>query len=480
MMTIFMIYEKEGVEMMANYSNWDFLEDPEMQASAREVICVDCGLTELPAEISKLSGLRGLNCSSNNLRYLPDSLTTMVNLEELYIMENKIIILPDGIGALKKLRRMEASYNELEVLPQSFGGLEGLRFLNLVYNRFKTFPPQLGDLRGLEKLFINNNYIKMIPEIIGSMTGLQILNLSNNRLWKALPACLVALENLRILYLENNCIAELPAELRGLRSLEELYVQDNQLIRIPPSIGACRALCVLNVSSNLLRTMPVEITQCTQLTVFKRENNELDLHPAIVRFLNHRRNVGIHGNIYRDRQNVHASSIQDSIKKTLLCLMNDPYSASKEEIVAAVVDSPYVEKKEILISYINDDRESHSTLYCTFFEAFVKVWGRIIGCDDMDRRGELFRRLNEELAEGECMCFTGRLSRLVNVLNGFYDDIVIQISSNEQIANVILTLRSQHGVGSNEDMSDIVKEAIRGELRQRGYEEDIIEVWLNV
>ena len=29
------------------------------------------------------------------------------------------------------------------------------------------------------------------------------------------------------------------------------------------------------------------------------------------------------------------------------------------------------------------------------------------------------------------MCLTGRLSRLINCLNGFYDDINIKISNNE-------------------------------------------------
>ena len=78
------------------------------------------------------------------------------------------------------------------------------------------------------------------------------------------------------------------------------------------------------------------------------------------------------------------------------------------------------------------------------------------------------------------MCFTGRISRLVNVLNGFVDDIRIEISTNEQIANVILALRTKHSLGANDEMTDAVKEAIRKELEERGYEEDIINVWVNV
>ena len=71
------------------------------------------------------------------------------------------------------------------------------------------------------------------------------------------------------------------------------------------------------------------------------------------------------------------------------------------------------------------------------------------------------------------------MSRLVNVLNGFFEDVEITISANEQISNVILVLRSKHNLGIDDDMTDEVKEKIRAELEERGYEDDIIEVWLN-
>ena len=109
----------------------------------------------------------------------------------------------------------------------------------------------------------------------------------------------------------------------------------------------------------------------------------------------------------------------------------------------------------------------------------MKVYGRIVCEQDAEKKKELYKRLQEELGEGECKCFTGRLSRLVNVLNGFYDDVEITISANEQISNVILVLRSKHGLKIDDDMTDEVKEKIRAELEERGYENDIIEVWLN-
>lgn len=465
------------------FDKWsEILDDAMLHEKAIILHCNDCNMAEIPEEISRFRALNELNCANNNLVFLPETLADMENLEQLYIFNNKLMILPDQIGKLKKLHRIDAAYNMLDTLPESFAELTGLRFLNFVKNNFKRIPPQVTKLPTLEKLFINHNHIKTVPEEIGEMTALQILNLSANRIWKALPAALGTLANLSILYLENNCIAALPADMSGLTQLKELHIQENQISVLPPSIGRCTQLKTLNISHNDFTTLPMEFTQCARLETFQREGNELDVSAPIQRFLDRRlrRTERNYGGLYNDGQNVHASSIQASIKDSLLRLMNDSYSASKESVVAQIIECPHVEMKEILIGYINDETETHSTLYCTFFDAFVKVWGRIVTCEDAEKRGELYKRLNEELAEGECKCFTGRLSRLVNVLNGFFDDIQIQISSNEQIANVILALRRQHNIGTNDEMTDTIKEAIRKELEERGYEADIINVWLNV
>ena len=41
----------------------------------------------------------------------------------------------------------------------------------------------------------------------------------------------------------------------------------------------------------------------------------------------------------------------------------------------------------------------------------------------------------------ECKCFTGRISRLVNCLNGFTDLVNINIEDNQQIGNIIVIIK---------------------------------------
>ena len=143
-------------------------------------------------------------------------------------------------------------------------------------------------------------------------------------------------------------------------------------------------------------------------------------------------------------------------------IMND------EELLKQILSNKYIQNKAELIGYL-DNQDVHSTLFCTFKDVFVKVWLRII---NSEHHVELFKRLNEELQESECKCFTGRLSRLVNALNGYFPDIKINISDNEQISNIILTIKKKN-LSSEKEKEEIIKE-----LKEREYTDDVINSWI--
>ena len=103
-----------------------------------------------------------------------------------------------------------------------------------------------------------------------------------------------------------------------------------------------------------------------------------------------------------------------------------------------------------------------------FDEVFQYVVSRIVKHSDST---EMFKILNEEIKDTICKCFTGRMTRLLNVLNGFYDDISIQIGSNEQISNIIITMQKKY------EGDELVKQ-VRLELEEREYDNETIEEWL--
>ena len=121
-----------------------------------------------------------------------------------------------------------------------------------------------------------------------------------------------------------------------------------------------------------------------------------------------------------------------------------------------------------LLEYF-DNKEIHSELLINFYELFVKVLGRIIYSEHKE---ELFKRLNEEMLDGHCKCFTGRISRLVNVLVGYYDDVFIKISDNEHISSIILKILD------GTEMNDDHRVIIRKELLEVGYTDNIIDEWI--
>jgi hypothetical protein len=128
--------------------------------------------------------------------------------------------------------------------------------------------------------------------------------------------------------------------------------------------------------------------------------------------------------------------------------------------------------KEIITEYM-DCNDIHTMLNITFKELFTAV---VIEMESlsMDLQIEIQKRLNEEMQESECKCFTGRISRLVNCLSGYSDKVRIQISENEEINNIISVIMRKREMKTIE----ILKEEVRLALTERGYSDEKIKEWL--
>ena len=108
-----------------------------------------------------------------------------------------------------------------------------------------------------------------------------------------------------------------------------------------------------------------------------------------------------------------------------------------------------------------------------FEDLFLRVFQRIV---NSEHKTELLIRLDDEMSDSMCKCFTGRLTRLVNVLVGFSDDIEINISESERISAIILSVLSGSAIG---EMTDELKEICRTKLKEAEVEDSEIEKWLN-
>jgi hypothetical protein len=85
--------------------------------------------------------------------------------------------------------------------------------------------------------------------------------------------------------------------------------------------------------------------------------------------------------------------------------------------------------------------------------------------------------LNIEMDESVCKCFTGRISRLVNCLNGFDPLVSINVSESEQISQIIILIRNQ--LYQTNSYSIIVhKQLVEERLKELNYSNDMIDVWI--
>jgi Leucine-rich repeat (LRR) protein len=317
--------------------------------------------------------------------------------------------------------------------------------LDLTNHMLTELPKEIGNLIHLTELNLGMNHLKELPEEIGSLTKLTKLNLSNNKLTK------------------------LPKEIASLTQLTQLMLGVNQLIELPLEITNLVQLTTLDIAYNKLRILPLEITNLVNLQKFYYTNNMVEnlLNPIIQRFIQ-RFNKLNHHTIYNDSQNIHNSSIQQSIKTSILNLMKQ-YDASYQ-LTYLENDILNEETKTALIEY-SDCTEVHSILNINFEELLKAVFIEIDNFGTIEKIN-ILKIMNQEIKDSICKCFTGKLSRVINCLSGFSDKVSIQISNNEEISNIIITLQNK--------ITDIdkLKKAIVDEMTERGYKVDTINEWI--
>jgi hypothetical protein len=309
-------------------------------------------------------------------------------------------------------------------------------------------------------LCLSDMKLTTIPEEIKYFTNLEVLDLSKNDISTIPEHIFDHLINLKTLYLYNNKITAIPEHIFDhLINLETLWLPGNKITTVPISILKCRCLTNFYYYGNPIKHMDVRIKRFI-------DNNKI---PQTHLLLN-------------DSQNVHSS-----IKESLNNLMRDTFTMDKDVMIKQLFEeSPAC--LQSLLSYL-DNKDIHSTLYLTFFEVFEKVWGRIIRSDF---KTDLIKRLDEEMIDSECKCFTGRMSRLVSVLAGFFSDISITESNSERIdTGISSVLKGEEmlderigdiisSVLNGREMTDELRETCRKNLKEAEIEDDEIDRWLDI
>ena len=227
--------------------------------------------------------------------------------------------------------------------------------------------------------------------------------------------------------------------------------------------------------NNNINNIPNFIIYCKNLKEFYYYNNEIEnISPIVIRFLNKIYNTDLQ--IYNDMQNIHNHAIQESIFNSIVNIINQNYDINYTNIINNIIQDNIltVKTKNLLIEYC-ENKNVHSKIELTFEELLCYVWTLI---NTLDTQNEIKNILNIEINDSECKCFTGRISRLINCLNGFTNLVQINITDNQQIGNIIVIIKKKLEVEKNYSI-EIHKELVIKELKERNFNEDKIKEWIN-
>jgi Leucine-rich repeat (LRR) protein len=386
----------------------------------------------------------------------------------------KLKTIPVIIHSLTHLVHLDLSHNKINDIL-GICNLTQLEYLNLSNNIIRLVPKKLFNLLNLTDLKLKNTRISYIPDEIGKLTKLLNLNITFNQIEK-IPKQIENLLNLKYLNLSYNNILNIPEELFKLTNIKEIDLSKNKISTISKNIQSLTNLEQLNINTNDITMIPIEIIHCTNLQKFSYHNNEIDYIPfQVIRFLDKINNI-IEIQVYNDNQNVHNHSIQQSISSSISKIMATPLKSTETIIMDEILNDDILtsKTKELLIEYSNHP-DYHGVLLITFKELLMYVWELI---QENEHKNEIKTILNNEILDAECKCFTGRLTRLLNCLNGFNDLIEIKISDNQQIGNIIVLLKNELDL-RNEYTIDKHKQLVEKELKERGYDDTMIEEWVN-
>jgi Leucine-rich repeat (LRR) protein len=404
------------------------------------------GLTEIP-DLSMYAGkLVKLNLSHNKITNIV-KLDALTNLQKLFLYNNQITKI-EGLETLTNLQLLWLYGNKITKI-EGLNTLTILQELDLSYNKI-TKIEGLDTLTNLHELDLSYNKITKI-EGLNTLTNLEKLNLWNNKITKI--EGLNTLTNLKKLYLSFNQITKIEG-LNTLTNLEKLNLWNNKITKIE-GFDALTNLQRLYLSFNQITEIPQNILNLRNLQDFKYYDNPINyISPNIVRFLSRI------NNIYNDRQNVHDSNIQLSFRNSLNVILKDkPFLI--EDVINEINQNDLIDEnvKRSILEWI-DIKDVHSTHLITFEELLCHVWKFISG------NNEIIKVFNDNMNDSMCLCFTGRITRLVSTLDGFVDGVRLEISDNQQIGAIIVK-------AVNEGKT---KEEIKELLLERGFSD--IEEWL--
>ncbi len=444
-----------------------------------KISCRNNRITDIPF----YEFLNYLKCNDNKIEIIK----SYPNLELLKVVNNNLI----QIEPLEKIEMLLCNKNvNLKELP-FFPNIIGLECSETSISEILPYPK-------LEKLYCNTCKIESIPdlpnlkilecyqnkitEFIGSFPNLYDLICNNN----LITVFTADMPNMILLDCWGNSIKYIPSypKLKSLHCMENqletisyypeiqfLECGDNQIKEIPNLTKIIR----LNCRNNLLTTLP-NINTWRDLRYIYYDGNLIEYLPLhIQRTINRLQNEDINM-VYNDPQNIHDTNIQKSIQKSIDLIIRDQPTIDLVKAISEVqAETGLSNEAKQIIKLSCSEADKLVVCDILYSELFVNIWSIIR--EHPERKG-IIEVMNQEMMDSIGKCFVGRISRLVNCLNGFDPRVVIEIDIKDQIANILAAIQMKLE-NDNEYTTEKHKQLAIESLREREIDEDTINMWVS-
>ena len=422
-----------------------------------------------------------LDCNSDCLTSL-EPLLHLANLETLICYHNKITSLA-GLENKSKLSKVLADQNKITSL-KGLAGCTVLKELELSHNKLATISDL--DTPVLETIQVSENYLSVFD--LGSSPMLKLIVCDGNiirtldtvALYPTLTYlrcrdnCIESLAplslciDLQTLDCSDNAITSLNG-LANMRSLANLTCDTNYLETLE-GIEGCRSLRALSCRSNRITTLE-HVVHLRALRQFEYGGNPtMRSNPQVEHFLLilDQRSRGI-DHIYADGENVMNTAVMCSTMTSIQNILKDPAPHFTLELLnGSGLSADTIAK----LRSDCDDNSVSGQFLITYKQLLGYVWARICRSE---HRVELIKILEQQVSDGQNRCLIGRITRLLTVLMGFFDDVCIAISPSAQIRAVVWA--TERAVRPYNPVTH--RELVRVRLQELGYTEAESQPWLD-
>jgi hypothetical protein len=173
--------------------------------------------------------------------------------------------------------------------------------------------------------------------------------------------------------------------------------------------------------------------------------------------------------IYNDAQNVHDSTVQESVRKSVLILLAMKPEESKVEDYVALLEA------RTNVAFLGEWATCPTTIGTSGARLSDLLERAYVIASLHEFSSEIFNRLSEELRDGEHICFTGKVSRIVNAFYVFVPGIEIRISPRAELHCRIQVLLARRCTA----FAEARQELLRVLAGFQGMSEEESEAWVD-